>query len=983
MAFFEVLKEKAINTFNQVVLDKKVGLDVLTKEQIFCFSFNIPEEEKVLYSSKVVFDFGRKERERLSGNSSSSNHKLPGRRDAAAARTQHYQGSLYLTEHFFLFQDDQDLQDCSFTLQISTIRKVEREPLTFDNYLVLILTTTSNLRLRFLFDAGRRSDNERFALGLSNVLKKNQPNIKKLDQFIQTCYSEYLLSRNKVSNIVVEHVPPGGLGLMFKFPGNPKESRDKTKLKLWFDLFIEDGRNLSLIKTPMFYKLIRVGLPNRLRGEIWELCCGSMYLRLHNTGEYTKLLEVNKEKKSFAIEEIEKDLNRSLPEYAAYQSEEGIGRLRRVLTAYSWKNPELGYCQAMNIVVAALLIYMSEEQAFWTLNVLCDRIVPGYYSKTMYGTLLDQRVFESLVQTTMPLLWEHITKNDISLSVVTLPWFLSLYLSSMPLVFAFRILDIFFMQGPKTLFQVALAIFKVNGEALLKTEDDGSFISLIKEYFYTLDSSAHPASPQLKYRNITKFQDLLSVAFKEFSIIDDDMINSHRNKHRESIYQNISTFVKRTEIRNLPKTPNIPQKSLDILYDRFYSVVEQSNITKGSGSSSIDLKAFVKFMSEICDWVNAEEITDSGFGEFPFLTKTFEHWDSRKQNALSFSDLVIGLNALVEPDLMTSMSNFFSIYDIKKDGKIDNEGILKMSEDLLYITNPWKQGLLMDGVTRAKIQQEVTEEILKRQDVDGETVVDGSGSEKVAAAAEEAPHIHVDREKILTQQMERYLESASTFIKRAFEYAQPKEDEEEPLIRDLYISSKISHNAALDPTHPVYLNLATFRMVILADETYELLFSTTLRQSIHIDRPLDSDFNPMRNLRDMFDGLLADGMKVASKVRSRMDSKASQLSNNSGAGSSGSSLRSNKTQTTAATAAATSTGNTAVQEDDEDRDDDFGVILIDEKDKDLILLATETSTLNEPKKSLLTSSNSIKDVGDTDNAKKGRTDVNLIDFGAQ
>ena len=101
------------------------------------------------------------------------------------------------------------------------------------------------------------------------------------------------------------------------------------------------GRNVSLVKQPEFYKLIRVGLPNRLRGEIWELTCGSMYLRLQNPTLYSSLLQEYQGQNSLAIDEIEKDLNRSLPEYKAYQDEEGINRLRRVLTVYSWKNPNL------------------------------------------------------------------------------------------------------------------------------------------------------------------------------------------------------------------------------------------------------------------------------------------------------------------------------------------------------------------------------------------------------------------------------------------------------------------------------------------------------------------------------------------------------------------------------------------------------------------------------------------------------------------
>lgn len=75
-----------------------------------------------------------------------------------------------------------------------------------------------------------------------------------------------------------------------------------------------------------------------------------------NQGLYERILEENKNKNSLSLEEIEKDLNRSLPEYSAYQTPQGIDSLRRVLSAYSWKDPELGYCQAMNIVTSALLM---------------------------------------------------------------------------------------------------------------------------------------------------------------------------------------------------------------------------------------------------------------------------------------------------------------------------------------------------------------------------------------------------------------------------------------------------------------------------------------------------------------------------------------------------------------------------------------------------------------------------------------------------
>lgn len=90
-----------------------------------------------------------------------------------------------------------------------------------------------------------------------------------------------------------------------------------------------------------FLKLVRRGIPQTYRADVWAECSGARDLLV--PGEYAEILAVHKDDQSPVMAEIEKDVGRTFPGNVFFGGDgPGVAKLRRMLVAYSWHNPAVG-----------------------------------------------------------------------------------------------------------------------------------------------------------------------------------------------------------------------------------------------------------------------------------------------------------------------------------------------------------------------------------------------------------------------------------------------------------------------------------------------------------------------------------------------------------------------------------------------------------------------------------------------------------------
>jgi len=213
---------------------------------------------------------------------------------------------------------------------------------------------------------------------------------------------------------------------------------------------------------------------------LWAVASGAHAAMQNNENYYDNLKKHFIEYPSQAFPQIELDLDRTFSESDMY-SIDARPALKNILYSYAKRNPTVGYCQGMNYIVAHLIRYMTEEEAFWALCCLIESILPLDYYTAMIGILVDQKLFSLLLKELMPSLSLYLEKLNLDPSLVSLQWFVCLFSYNLQIDVSDSILDHLFLQGSKVLFKASLSIVSLLERELLKCPDFSIF-SQIKNF---------------------------------------------------------------------------------------------------------------------------------------------------------------------------------------------------------------------------------------------------------------------------------------------------------------------------------------------------------------------------------------------------------------------------------------------------------------------------------------------------------------------
>jgi len=232
---------------------------------------------------------------------------------------------------------------------------------------------------------------------------------------------------------------------------------------------------------------------------------------------------------------------------------------------------EVGYCQGLAFIGAALLLNMPDEEAFCVLV----RLMYSYGSRDMYlpempGLQLRLFQFDRLVEELLPVLHVHFLRQGVKSSMFCSQWFLTMFSYRFPLDLVFRIFDSVFGHGIEAIFGFSMILLIKNEEKLLKLKFDqildymkGELFDIYKVTRQDNDVGNQPSDGSTPYDADQYVEDAFSVRITPFML--DNYANEWNDLRRAQNAHTLELETLKNSNRNLTSQVRELESSLSAL----------------------------------------------------------------------------------------------------------------------------------------------------------------------------------------------------------------------------------------------------------------------------------------------------------------------------------------------------------------------------------------------------------------------------------
>lgn len=351
-----------------------------------------------------------------------------------------------------------------------------------------------------------------------------------------------------------------------------KDVTDENLLDSWRDVMARWHQNLKQ-RPKQVQSLVRKGIPEALRGEVWQLLAGCT--------DNTEMLEEYRiliAKDSPSEQVILRDINRTFPANDYFKESGGLGQdaLYKISKAYSVYDEDINYCQGVSFLAASLLLHMPEEQAFCVLvKIMFEYGLRDLFRHSFEALHLKFYQLERLMQEQVPDLFDHFMDLGLEAHMYASQWFLTLFTAKFPLFMVFHILDLFLSEGMETIFSVALALLKTSRKELLALDFEGvlKFFRVQLPKKYRSEESAKEllqlaVSLKVSPKKLKKFEKDY-IAFKEAQMQQEDPFDRLQRENKRLLDANMRLEQENDDLAHELVTSKITlRKDLDEAEDK-------------------------------------------------------------------------------------------------------------------------------------------------------------------------------------------------------------------------------------------------------------------------------------------------------------------------------------------------------------------------------------------------------------------------------